>query len=126
MLTCQQEKQINVKQFGLAARVTEQMSQLQGKRRKPEQELTLLQVKRKECQRQKTRVFAAQETSAIQTKKITAFTGVLQKLNGRTKLCKQIFRVYNLDFRKLLVKLMNLGTREANLCVLNLPNRLWS
>ena len=80
LLTWQQEKQINVKQFGLAANVKEQIPQIQGKIRNLEQELTLLQVKRKECQRQKTRVFAAQDTSAIQTTKITAFTAVLQKL----------------------------------------------
>ena len=80
LLTWQQEKQINVKQFGLAANVKEQIPQIQGKIRKLEQELTLLQVKRKECQRQKTRVFAAQDTSAIQTTKITAFTAALQKL----------------------------------------------
>ena len=66
-------------QFGLPANVTEQMSQIQGKKRKLEQELTLLQAKRKECQRQKTRVF-------IQSTKMTAFTEVLQKLRPKTNL----------------------------------------
>ena len=73
LLTRQREKHVNVKQFGLAANVTEQISQLRGKKRKLEQELTLLQQKRKECQRQKTRVCTAKETSATQTTKITAF-----------------------------------------------------
>ena len=73
LLTGQQEKHVNVKQFGLAANVTEQMSQLRGKKRKLEQELTLLQQKWKECQRRKTRVSTPKETSATQTTKITAF-----------------------------------------------------
>ena len=64
---------VNFKQFGLAANVTEQMSQLRARKRKLEQELTLLQQKRKECQRQKTRVCTAKETSAMQTTKLTDF-----------------------------------------------------
>ena len=53
------------------------MSQLRGKKRKLEQELTLLQQKRKECQKQKTSVCTAKETSAMQTTKITAFEVLL-------------------------------------------------
>lgn len=74
LLTRQREKHANVQQFGLAANVTEQMSQLRGKKRKLEQELTLLQQKKKDCERQKSRVRPVKDnTTYKQTSTITAF-----------------------------------------------------
>ena len=64
LLTRQREKHVNVKQFGQAANITDQISQLRGKKRKLEQELTLIQAKKRQCQRQKSKVIKVSTNQA--------------------------------------------------------------
>lgn len=71
LLTRQREKHINVKQFGQAATITDQLSQLRGKKRQLENELTLLQNKRKLSSKQKAKKPRKAAVSETQGLKIT-------------------------------------------------------
>ena len=66
-LVRQREKHVNVNQFGLAANITEQVSQLRAKKRKLDEELTLILQKQKECKRQKKRSLSAPQQLTCNT-----------------------------------------------------------
>jgi len=84
LLTRQREKNINVKQFGQAATITDQISQLRAKKRQLENELTLIQSRKKQCARQKAKTGKEDHSKRVQGPKITTLLKTMQPSSTTT------------------------------------------